>query len=269
MDKEKLLPQIKDMVYEAGEIILSYYNSDFQQFIKDDSTPITSADIASHKFIKHRLLELTPDIPVLSEESANIPLKIRSKWQHYWLIDPLDGTTEFIKHTDQFAISIALMENNSPVFGLIYIPVWRVLYFTDTNGKAWKECLGEPKQALLAKKYKQPPKKLSLALSKQHSPQEFLPYLNPSFEYDWKYYGSAAVKICLVAEGVVDGYIRIGPTGEWDTASGQIILEGAGGSLVDLNLNRLNYNIKDSLINPDFLTVGDTGLPWNDILIKK
>ncbi len=265
--KIALLPEVKKIAREAGEIIARIYREDnFEQATKSDNTPVTSADIAAHQYLTKALSELTPDIPVLSEEDVSIPFSLRKQWQRYWLVDPLDGTQEFIAKSGDFATIIALVENNEPVMGVIYAPIADVSYYAIKGFGAFKETQGEEVAISTMKHEGQEPSSIALAVSRRQKLSAMTDILEPSRNYNMLPLGSACLKSCLVAEGAVDCYIRLGPTGEWDTGGAQCIVEQAGGRILDLNLNRLSYNERESLENPDFIVLGDEGLPWMDLL---
>ncbi|PCS21119.1 3'(2'),5'-bisphosphate nucleotidase CysQ [Candidatus Enterovibrio escicola] len=267
MELSKLLQPVIEIARESGQVILNIYQcSDFKQRIKSDNTPVTSADLAAHKLVTEKLTVLTPDIPVLSEEDASIPLKERERWHRYWLVDPLDGTQEFIAGSGDFATIIALMEKNQPVMGVVYRPVLKIFYYAIRGHGAWKVMPDGKRIRLSVLKHCNDVRSLSIAISRWQDVSIITGRLTSSRSYDLVLLGSASLKSCLVAEGGVDCYLRLGPTGEWDTAATQCIVEESGGRILDMTLSPLSYNERDSLVNPNFIVLGDTGLPWREIV---
>lgn len=270
MDIQALLPKVIDIAQEAGKVIADIYrDGKFEQHQKSDSTPVTSADLAAHRLIVDRLTALTPDIPVLSEEDADIALKERGAWSTYWLIDPLDGTQEFIARSDDFAAMIALVHNHQPIMGVVYAPITKVTYFATKGHGAWKDTADGERIRIETQRYVEFPHRLSIAVSRRQNIETLKACFNSENEYRLVPLGSASLKSCWVAEGKVDCYLRLGPTGEWDTAATQCIVEEAGGTILDTKLAPLSYNCRESLENPNFITLGDTSLSWENILTKQ
>ena len=267
MDLSHLLPQVIDIARSAGQVILDIYQrGQFEKHVKNDNTPVTSADLAAHKLVVQRLSELTPDIPVLSEEDADVPLSERANWQRYWLVDPLDGTQEFIAGSGDFATIIALVDNNTPTMGVVYAPVSGVVYYAYNGKGAWKTTPEGETVRISTHKHELPTQSIAVAISRRQDISAITNRLDPALNYDLVPLGSAALKSCLVAEGAVDCYLRLGPTGEWDTAATQCIVEQAGGRILNTHLTPLSYNERDTLENPNFITLGDESLPWSSIL---
>ncbi|EPF9728310.1 3'(2'),5'-bisphosphate nucleotidase CysQ [Vibrio fluvialis] len=269
-DLSHLLPDVISIARSAGQLILDIYeNKSYESYTKSDETPVTSADLAAHKLVVERLSELTPDIPVLSEEAANISLTTRETWQRYWLVDPLDGTQEFIARSGDFATIIALVENNRPVMGVVYGPVSGVTYYAYSGKGAWK--IPDMSESLLIETHKHelPGQSIAIAISRRQDINRITNRLSSQWNYELVPLGSAALKACLVAEGAVDCYLRLGPTGEWDTAATQCIVEEAGGRILSTQLEPLSYNERDTLENPNFIVLGDADLPWDKILKVK
>lgn len=262
-----LLLSAIDIAKEAAAIILSIYqNGQFEQKTKSDNTPVTSADLAAHDYINQQLQTKFPDIPVLSEEAANIPLSERKAWPRYWLIDPLDGTQEFIAGSGEFATIIALVENNHPVIGVVCSPITGIVYYAEKGKGAWLQAPEQAPVAIYSRHHSSEINALEIAISRRQNTQVVRGYLSDSLEYSFVPLGSASLKACLVAEGKADCYLRIGPTGEWDTGATQCIVEEAGGQILNLSLNALSYNQRDTLENPNFIVIGDRALPWERIL---
>ncbi|MDR9826379.1 3'(2'),5'-bisphosphate nucleotidase CysQ [Vibrio sp. FNV 38] len=269
-DLSPLLPNIIEIARSAGQLILDIYQKkQYEEYIKADETPVTSADIAAHKLITKLLSELTPDIPVLSEEAADISLEQRSQWNRYWLVDPLDGTQEFIARSGDFATIIALIDNNRPIMGVVYAPVSGVTYYAYQGKGAWK--IPEMAESVEIQTHSHPGKNqsIAIAISRRQDINRITNRMSAAWNYELVPLGSAALKACLVAEGAVDCYLRLGPTGEWDTAATQCIVEEAGGRILDTHLQPLSYNERDTLENPNFIVLGDETLNWAEILKVK
>ena len=254
LSKENLL-EIVNISVDAGEVILNYYNENVDVIYKDDESPLTKADLASHKIITDSIKKITPDIPILSEEEF-IDWKIRKKWKKYWLIDPLDGTKEFIKKNDEFTVNIALIENNRPILGVIYTPALNELFYSIKNFGSYKiltkKKLNTLKEAKRISINKKKSNKIKIVGSRSHSNPILDEWDNKNFnEFDILQKGSS-LKFCLIAEGSADNYPRFGPTSEWDIAAGHIILEEAGGKLKSIDNKEILYNEKENILNPEF-----------------
>ena len=231
---------------------MEIYEKDFSVFEKEDLSPLTGADLISHQTIINKLAEITSDIPVLSEESASEELQNRMSWDRYWLIDPLDGTKEFIKKNGEFTVNIALIESHTPSFGVVYAPALDNIYYGGREIGSFKG-VGEEVPVQIQTK-KSTSRAMKIVGSRSHQSEEFKKFIENYPNADIISMGSS-LKICLVAEGEADLYPRLGPTSEWDTAAAQAVLEGAGGQLEDYKTGKnLEYNLnKDSLLNPFFL----------------
>ncbi len=248
---------------EAGGHILRIYDSDFAVQSKQDRSPLTEADMASHRCIVAGLRSLTPEWPVLSEESAPQDIEARRTWSLYWLVDPLDGTREFVKRNGEFTVNIALIAGAIPVFGVVYAPVLDQLFWGGAGFGAGLRQSGGDEVVLLTRR--PAPRSLRIAVSRSHLDPASAALIAKLHTPLQKPLGSS-LKFCQLAQGQVDLYPRFGPTGEWDTAAGQAVLEGAGGAVLDLQGHRLRYNARDTLINPDFIALGDLDLPWREWL---
>ena len=244
---------LKKIAKEAGKIILEVYNekSYFDSIEnKTDDSPLTIADKRSHDYILAELKKIHPEIPVISEEGKEIPYETRKKWELFWLVDPLDGTKEFIKRNGQFTVNIALIEHNKTVFGVIYTPVTDKLYFTE-NGKAFVESASGRKEL----KVNHRKENLVAVRSSSHAAPEEEALFRAYGVKEYAARGSS-LKFCMVAEGEADIYYRHKPTMEWDTAAGQAIVEAAGGKVYkDQGDDPFTYN-KPSLVNSGFLCLG-------------
>ncbi|SHN94072.1 3'(2'),5'-bisphosphate nucleotidase CysQ [bacterium endosymbiont of Bathymodiolus sp. 5 South] len=248
---DKILPQLIELTTHVGEEILSYYKNDLKVELKADETPLTIADQNAHQSIVDALSQLTPNIPILSEESDAMVFKQRSKWQEYWLIDPLDGTRDFIEQTGEFCICIAYIKNHQAIFGLVYAPLTHAHYYGFDNSA--HQIHNNTKTRLKACVATQPLRVVTGHYS-AHS-QRLQAHLEQLGEHQLSCLGSA-LKFCKIAEGIYDYYPRFGPCCEWDTAAGACILQNAGGSVLDENGAPLRYNTKDDLLSPIFFASG-------------
>ncbi len=254
MDYSKILKDLLNISEEAGKAILDIYNSnDFGIEIKDDNSPLTLADKASNEIIEKNLNELFPDIPILSEEGKEIPFEARRNWQRFWLVDPLDGTKEFIKRNGEFTVNIALIENQRPVLGVIYVPVTNEFYCGDIINGSFK-INGNGIKTKISVTNKSSNEKLNVVQSRSHSGEEEKEFYS-KFKIKETLSKGSSLKICLVAEGKADLYFRGGPTWEWDTAAGHAILLGAGGKFTNKDGSELLYN-KEVIKNFGFISTG-------------
>ena len=264
--KSDLIEQLIKISKEAGQAILEVYKTNFDHQIKEDLSPLTKADILSHNIICERLEALTPGIPILSEESCNIPLSIRSQWNQYWLIDPLDGTKEFLKKNDEFTVNIALMKNNKPIFGLINTPVSKEIYWGSQNhGSNFIDTEGNISKIKTSEKIG---KSLRIVTSRSHPSEKLNTYLKKIDNYKIISRGSS-LKFCLVASGKADIYPRFGPTSEWDIAAGEAIVKFAGGEIIKLDGKSMTYNLKDSLLNPEFIVSANKNISQKLLSLMK
>lgn len=254
-----LLTPAIEIAITAGQRIMEIYEGDFTVDIKDNDTPLTAADMAAHDIIHGQLQELTPELPILSEESADIPYATRATWQRYWLVDPLDGTREFVKRNGEFTVNIALIDQQNPVLGIVYAPAMGVYYYACRGQGAWKRDTVNQPERLHCRPWEGG--HAIIAGSRSHRGTSLERFLENLGDYELIPMGSA-LKSCLVAEGKADIYPRLGPTSEWDTAAAQCVLEEAGGRLTDTAMQPLRYNTKDSLLNPHFFACGDPNFNW-------
>lgn len=257
-----LLGPVADLAADAGYRIMEVYRREFSISHKEDLSPLTEADMAAHDAIFAGLGILTPELPVLSEEDAAIAFAEREKWRTYWLVDPLDGTREFIKRNGEFTVNIALIRDHRPVLGVVHVPVSGVSYYAYAGGGAWKRESGKAAQRIHTRPYRGG--RITVAGSQSHRSPEFDAFLARLGDGNYEVISiGSSLKSCLVAEGKVDIYPRLGPTSEWDTAAAQCVVEEAGGRLTDTTLRPLRYNTKDALLNPHFLVFGDAGHDWS------
>jgi 3'(2'), 5'-bisphosphate nucleotidase len=262
----QLLPDVISIAREASDAILGVYNSDFAFTDKADQSPLTVADIASHNTICAGLEILTPDVPILSEESVSLPWAERKSWGTYWLVDPLDGTREFIKRNGEFTVNIALVHQHKPVLGVVYVPVDHCCYFASLDHGAWKMENNTAVHRIHTRTTRS--EHIIVAGSRSHGSelqQRFFESLGPSTE---TVVIGSSLKFCLLAEGRIDIYPRFGPTSEWDSAAAHCVVEQAGGRVTDLQLQTLRYNTKDSILNPDFLVIADPLFDWQSRIAK-
>ncbi len=253
---ERFLPRVKIIAQEAGRAILEVYaKTELNISYKADESPLTLADLASHRHIVKQLKELSPDIPVLSEESQHLPFSERQNWTTFWLVDPLDGTKEFIKRNGEFTVNIALIHNNQPVLGVVHAPVLDVSYVAAKSLGAFKTTSEGQTTRISVQDYQQG--SLNIVASRSHAGPEtelFLTRLKATFPNIQLLSVGSSLKFCLVAEGRAHLYPRFGPTMEWDTAAAQCVIEEAGGSVLNIGSGEsLRYNHKDSLLNPFFI----------------
>ncbi|MES0874622.1 3'(2'),5'-bisphosphate nucleotidase CysQ [Sinimarinibacterium thermocellulolyticum] len=258
-----LLDAVIELSRTAGERILDIYARDIAVHHKDDDSPLTQADLAAHQTIVAGLARLTPGIPVLSEEGADTPYATRRTWPQYWLVDPLDGTKEFIKRNGEFTVNIALIENHAPLLGVVWAPAKGVGY-AGARGLGALRIEGKVRAPIKARAAANPP---VFVVSRSHKDAALDTLLAKLPEHDAVSTGSS-LKFCLVAEGSADLYPRTGPTSEWDTAAGHCVVECAGGEVLRLpDLAPLRYNEKDSLLNPGFVVIGDRRAGWRERLL--
>ena len=248
---------------DAARAILAVYAGAFDVTRKADASPLTEADLAAHRCIVAGLSQLTPSIPVLSEESAHtVALDQRRGWNRLWLVDPLDGTREFVKRNGEFTVNIALIDEGVAVFGVIQAPVTGVLWHgVPGQGAYRRDADGE--RPVHARAPATAP--LRVAASRSHLDRRTEALMSRIGGVETIGLGSS-LKFCRLAEGGMDVYPRFGPTSEWDTGAGQAILEAAGGVLLDLQGRPFRYNQRDTLLNGDFIALGDPSLPWRSWL---
>ncbi|WP_252177606.1 3'(2'),5'-bisphosphate nucleotidase CysQ [Endozoicomonas sp. 4G] len=273
MFDDKLIESVKHIARQAGEAILTlYHQADLNIQHKSDKTPVTVADLKANEVIEQGLKALQVQYPMLSEESEHTAFPERCQWQRYWLVDPLDGTQEFINGNGQFTVNIALMEKSEegpsyPLLGVVQVPDEHTLYWGGRGLGAFKQ-IGDQPAVTITPRIFQPEKRVVALGSRSYGTERAavfvkkLKALYPNLEI--RPVGSA-LKSCHIAEGLADIYPRLGPTSEWDTGAAQAVLEGAGGLLLDPDGKRFSYNFKESLLNSDFLVVGDPTQNWSKI----
>jgi 3'(2'), 5'-bisphosphate nucleotidase len=261
---DSIFPQhVRDSVIalakQAGAAIMEVYRDDFDIAAKSDASPLTQADLRSHEIIANGLHALVLKWPVLSEESAEIDFSERSQWSTYWLVDPLDGTKEFVSRNGEFTVNIALIVNHSPIFGVVYAPTTSTLYFGGREFGASKQVGADAVQTIRPTLPSLNP--VRVVGSRSHRGELVDRYLSRLGPHEMVSMGSS-LKFCLVAEGRADLYPRLGPTSEWDTAAAQAVVEGAGGVVCTMDGQALRYNTKSDLLNPHFFVFADRKRDW-------
>ena len=264
MPDDLLAGKLREIARRAGkEILQVYQQKDLSIERKQDATPVTVADLRANAVIVQALSELDDIYPILSEESDHSPYSERQHWHRYWLVDPLDGTQEFINGNGQFAVNIALMEGHYPIFGMVHVPVTDTSYWGGKSLGAFKQVGGGDITAIRPRSLNAEEEVIVLSSRSYATPQaaylEKLKEFYPGLEL--RPVGSS-LKSCHIAEGLADLYPRLGPTSEWDTAAPQAVVEGAGGMLVNAAGERFLYNTGESLKNPDFLVLADPEQDW-------
>lgn len=266
----ELLPEIRRIAIEAGEEIMAVYEAGFDIETKSDDSPVTTADLAANAHIEKELEKLTTQFPILSEESAHLSFAERSERNTYWLVDPLDGTKEFINRRDNFTVNIALIHENKSILGVIYAPALELSYFACKGHGSFKQegkIFTAESQSIQARGLTSD--QTVFVGSRVHSGdamQVFLDNFKADLgEYDLQSMGSS-LKMCMVAEGKADLYPRLWLTSEWDTAAAHCIVDEAGGSIVKTDMSPLLYNTKDSLLNPYFFAIGNNDVAWDSYL---
>ena len=258
-DTGALLEPLRALAADAGRQILAIYGSDFAVDTKPDHSPVTAADRLAHIAISTGLQRLTPGIPVWSEESGEIAFGVRAGWREFWLVDPLDGTREFIKRNGEFTVNIALVRDHEPVLGIVHVPLREEDYFGVRGHGAFRSRGGAVPQAVTVSRSAADP--IRVAGSRSHAGTSLETFLKRLGPHQLITLGSS-LKFCLVAAGEADVYPRLGPTWEWDTAAGQAVVESAGGQVVGVDGRPLRYNTRADARNPWFLAFGDASRNW-------
>ncbi|MDU8923457.1 3'(2'),5'-bisphosphate nucleotidase CysQ [Pasteurellaceae bacterium LIM206] len=250
---QQFLQSVLAIAYQAGRHLTEFYAHSVSVHTKTDNTPVTEADLFVSQFLVRQLTALTPDIPVLSEENCTVPLRQRQDWRRYWLIDPLDGTQQFIDRSDQFSVIISLVDRHQPILGVIHAPILQKTYYAVKGQGAFVIEQNRPARRL------QPinadiSSRIKIAIGST-APRKILQTLRSPYQAELIQYGSSSLKAGMVAEGLVDCYLRLGNTGEWDTAAAEVILAEIGGRIFNLHFRPLSYNQRESLVNPHFVMV--------------
>lgn len=268
MSQLPLIEQVVALAREAGKAILPFWRSGVVVTAKADDSPVTAADLAAHHILLNGLTALDPSIPVLSEEAADIPLSERAQWQRWWVVDPLDGTKEFISGSEEFTVNVALVEQGRVVFGVVGMPTTGRYFYGGAGIGAWRcEADGQPEAVQVRTA---PSEAFTVVASRRHSSPEqeqLLAGLTAQFgDLQLASVGSS-LKFCLLAEGSADFYPRLAPTSQWDTAAAQGVLEGAGGEVLDIRGEVLTYEARESFLNPFFLAL-PAGAAWRAEVLR-
>lgn len=261
MDIAKLV----DLVRRAGDEVLAVYDSDFHVDVKADQSPVTEADLRAHAVLAKGLQELAPTIAVVSEESAPPPLEVRERWRRFWLVDPLDGTKEFVNRNGDFTVNVALIDQHQPVLGVVGVPVRGHIYVGDGD-EAF--CLRAGGRTPLEPRH-MAQDAVTVVASRSHRDERlerYLRTLQARFATVHATSVGSSLKFCLLAEGKADFYPRLGPTSQWDTAAAHAVLRAAGGEVCQLDGTALAYRPKHSFLNPEFYAVADPAFPWRERL---
>lgn len=260
-DLAGLLPGVRRLVADAGRAIMEVYAAGHEVEYKADDSPITRADRAAHEILDAGLRRLTPDVPVLSEEAVDgHSPDVRRQWREYWLVDPLDGTKEFIGRNGEFTVNVAFVQDHVPVLGVVGAPALDVLYYGVQGIGAFVVQGEQAAQPIRARHPAASP--LVVVGSRSHRGDSLDAVLARIGPHEMRPMGSS-LKLCLVAAGDADLYPRLGPTSEWDTAAAQAVVEAAGGAVTTLDGHALRYNQRDTLLNPHFLVYGDPTRAWH------
>jgi 3'(2'), 5'-bisphosphate nucleotidase len=260
----ELLARVADIARRAAAEILEVYAAgEVATTLKSDQSPLTAADLRSHRLIVEALRELTPDLPVLSEEAAHTPFAQRSQWRRYWLVDPLDGTREFLSRNGQFTVNIALIEEHAPALGVVHVPVGDTSYRGLPGVGAWRQSAAAAAHQIRVAPQAATP--LRVVGSRSHRGDSLDAFLARVGPHQLVAVGSS-LKFCMVAEGAADVYPRLGPTSEWDTAAAHAVLAAAGGTVSRLDGRPLEYNTGEQLLNPFFAAYGPRDRDWLALL---
>jgi len=258
------LERVAAIARDAGREILQVYGAGaVASTAKADDSPLTAADLRAHRLIVQRLGDLTPELPVLSEEAADVPFAVRSHWRRYWLVDPLDGTREFLSRNGEFTVNIALIEGHEPALGVVHVPVTGTTYRGLPGEGAWRERGGAAAERIRVAARSAAP--LRVVGSRSHRGDSLDAFLGSIGAHELLAIGSS-LKLCLVAEGAADVYPRLGPTSEWDTAAAHAVLLAAGGAVSALDGTPLAYNTREQLLNPFFVAFGPRDRDWLALL---
>ena len=264
IDRRRLIDALVAIVDAAGREIMKVYESNFDVVTKDDASPLTQADLASHRLIRDALNNLTPEIPVLSEESTPPDFATRRSWNRYWLVDPLDGTKEFVNRNGEFTVNIALIEGHRALLGVVGVPARGVTYTGDVAARRAERRDQQGAHVINARRMDRA-NNLVVVASRSHGGERlelFIDELSRRFRCVDRTPVGSSLKLCILAEGHADLYPRLGPTSEWDIAAAHAVLQAAGGAVWTFDRAPLSYNTKDSLLNPEFLAVADDAFDW-------
>ena len=262
-----MIDALIDIARAAGDEILAVYDGAFDVQAKADNTPLTEADLRAHRVIADGLRALDPDLPLISEESTPPPFAERRRWRRHWLVDPLDGTKEFVNRNGEFTVNIALIEDGVTVLGVVGVPVRGTFYVGDLRQGLAYRLDGRDRVPLHARAMRDG--RLAVVASRRHGGGRLAAYLNTlreRFAEVTKVSVGSSLKLCLLAEGEADLYPRLAPTSQWDTAAADAVLTAAGGKVLRSDGETLSYDARESFLNPDFLAVADPRFPWAEHL---
>ena len=265
----QLLQGVIQLVHQAGDAILPFWRADVAVIAKADDSPVTAADLAAHHVLLDGLTALDSSIPVLSEEDANIAQDVRAGWSRWWLVDPLDGTKEFICGSEEFTVNVALIEHGRVVFGVVSMPPSGRCYYGGADLGAWR-AEGDKVERINVRTAPPVGEPLTVVASRRHSSPAQEQLLAGLSEHlgDLKLTSAgSSLKFCLLAEGAADCYPRLAPTSQWDTAAAQGVLEGAGGVVLQLDGQPFTYPARASLLNDSFLALPEKA-PWRETLLE-
>ena len=265
----QLLQGVIQLVHQAGDAILPFWRADVAVIAKADDSPVTAADLAAHHVLLDGLTALDSSIPVLSEEDANIAQDVRAGWSRWWLVDPLDGTKEFICGSEEFTVNVALIEQGRVVFGVVSMPTSGRCYYGGADLGAWR-AEGDKVERINVRTAPPVGEPLTVVASRRHSSPAQEQLLAGLSEHlgDLKLTSAgSSLKFCLLAEGAADCYPRLAPTSQWDTAAAQGVLEGAGGVVLQLDGQPFTYPARASLLNDSFLALPEKA-PWRETLLE-
>lgn len=260
-----LADRVSAIVASAARCVMAIYQTDFEVNKKQDQSPVTSADLAAHEIISEGLAVLAPGVPILSEEGEIPPFDVRARWQHYWLVDPVDGTRGFAARTGEFTINVALINAGEPILGVVAVPVSAICCAAVRGGGARLEHSNGARQDIHTRRL---PHRQVVVLRSRRRRHTEVSRLIENLGNVRVIRASSSLKACLVARGLADLYPAFGPTSEWDTAASQCLIEEAGGALTDRALNPLRYNTCASLENPSFVAFGDPHANWRNLLAE-
>jgi len=265
VDLEEMLESVIALAVEAGNAILTVYATEFDVQSKSDQSPLTVADLASQRRISEGLKQLSPQLPIISEEDGLPDFAVRSRWQRYWLVDPLDGTKEFVNRNGEFTVNIALIDNHRPVLGVVHVPVQNKTFIGCQGYGAELRVSGTATPIHVSRSSRSP---VRVVGSRSHRGSSLDTFLDKLGEHELVPMGSS-LKFCTVAEGHADVYPRLGPTSEWDTAAAQAVVEQAGGQVLELDGKPLSYNKKDNILNGYFVVSGPRDHDWLALLADR
>lgn len=259
MNPKDFIDPVAELCAQAGADIMTVYDTDFDVDQKDDDSPLTKADLASHRSLVAGLEKLTPGLPIISEESGLKSFEERSSWETYWLIDPLDGTKEFVNRNGEFTVNVALIHEHRPLLGVVHVPVTQKTYLgCEGHGAERRDADGSAESIAVSIESANP---VRVVGSRSHRGDSLNRFLELVGNFELLPVGSS-LKFCYVAEGSADIYPRLGLTSEWDTAAAQAVVEQAGGQVLKLDGTALSYNTKDDILNPHFLVIGPQDHDW-------